>query len=140
MLLTSPRQARRLPRRWGSDRGDVVSSVLLLPAVFLSVLLVFHVGLVMYGRNVARAAAQDALRATQLETATEGNGRQAAERTFELANEHIDSIAISVTKTDIEVVVNVKGEINTPLDGFFNDFDITVAGPTERFYAEDERE
>lgn len=128
------------PERWGSDRGDIASSILMLPLIMFAVLMVFQIGLIMHGRNVVRAAAQDALRAAQLETATSGNGHQAAQRTLRLAANQFDVVEVTVEKSDTEVIVKLTGEINAPLGNIFNGFDITVSGPTERFYNEDERQ
>jgi len=109
--------------------------------VIFAILMAIHLALVLHGRNVAAGAAQDALHATQRHGATSGDGHNAAERTFDLF-EGINSPNVHVdrnTTTDT-VTVTVTGSVNTPLDGFFNSFDITVTGPIERFYTESERQ
>jgi len=117
----------------------VTASLVILPIVLFAIVGTIQLALVFHARNVATAAAQDALHAAQLEGATEGNGVEAAERTLGLF-EGIDDANISVTKTTTDVTIRVQGSVNVPLDGFFNSFDVTVTGPVERFYSESERQ
>lgn len=100
-----------------------------------------HLSLVLHGRNVAAGAAQDALHASQRFGATAADGHAAAEQTLDLFD-GIDSPVINVEKNDRTdtVTVTLTGSVTTPLDGFFNSFDITVTGPIERFYLESERQ
>lgn len=132
MLLPSP------CKRSYNERGSITASLVILPIVLLAIVVTIQLALVFHARNVATAAAQDALHAAQLEGATEGNGVEAAERTLDLFD-GINSADISVTKTDTDVTIRVNGSVKVPLDGLFNSFDVTVTGPVERFVRESER-
>jgi len=139
MSRTMPRQEALLSRPRAGERGAISASLIILPMVLLTILVTIQLALVMHGRNVAAAAAQDGLHAAQLLGSTEGNGVEAAERTLELF-EGISSADITVTKTQNTVTIRVQGEVAVPVDGLFNSFDVTVTGPTERFYKETERQ
>lgn len=126
-------------RRWTrTDRGAVTASIIILPVVMLAILLGVHFSLILHGRNVATAAAQDGLHAAQLEFATSGNGQQAAQNTLNLFG-GITNASIEVSRDLDTVSVTVRGEVRTPLDGLFNTFEVTRTGPVERFYFESER-
>lgn len=136
---SSRREGREaLSSRLRGDRGSVAASIIILPVVIIAILLAIHFGLVLHGRNVAAAAAQDGLRAAQLDGATAGNGREAAYATLALFP-NIEAASVSVTKGRDEVHVRISGEVRTPLNGLFNTFDIDLEGPVERFYFESER-
>ena len=127
-----------LSRLRGEERGDVASSMILLLVVMFTFLAAVHVGLIFHARNVAQAAAQDALRAAALEGALAGNGVQAAERTLDLFD-GITAAQVDVDKSDEEVIVRVTGQVETPLGGPFTHFEISLNGPTEQYWDEQER-
>jgi len=93
----------------------------------------------MHANNVANAAAQDGLKAAQLDGATAGNGKVAAENTLALFG-GIEAAKVTVTRTDDTVTVQIEGEVAVPLNGVFNSFDVSATGPVERFYLESERQ
>lgn len=140
MRSAMPRQDRPglLSRLRGDERGDIASSMILLIVVMFTFLAAVHVGLIFHARNVAQAAAQDALRAAALEGALAGNGVQAAERTLGLFD-GITGAEINVDKSEEEVMVRVAGQVETPLGGPFTRFEISVTGPTEQYWDEQER-
>ena len=140
MKRVSPRRAW-LPPRLRGERGAVAPALLILPIAIVSVMLAIHFSLVLHGRNVAAAAAQDGLRAAQLDGATEGNGHAAASRTLALFPS-IQSTEIEISRGEDMVTITVTGEVSTPLASVFkfNDFKVSLEGPVERFYAESERE
>ncbi len=137
-----PRREALLSRQRGdqpaSERGSVTASMIIFPTVMLAIFLGVHFSLVLHGRNVANAAAQDAVQAAQLQFATGGNGTQAARNTLALFP-GIRDAQISVTPGLNTITVTIKGEVATPIDGF-NDVEVTKSGPIERFYFESERE
>jgi len=122
-----------------SEQGDIASSLIILPLVLLAIALCIQAALVMHANNVANAAAQDGLKAAQLDGATAGNGKVAAENTLALFG-GIEAAKVTVTRTDDTVTVQIEGEVAVPLNGVFNSFDVSATGPVERFYLESERQ
>ena len=104
----------------------------------LSIVLGIHFSMVLHGRNVATAAAQDAVQAAQLQLATGGNGHQAAQNTLAMFPAIRDA-QISINMGIDTVSVTIRGSVDAPI-GLFNDFEVTRSGPLERFYFESERE
>lgn len=110
-----------------------------MPIVLLAIALCIQAGLILHARNVANAAAQDGLKAAQLDGANQGNGKVAAENTLALF-EGIEAAKVTVSKTTDTVTVNIEGEIAVPLNGIFSSFNVSATGPVERFYLESERQ
>ena len=137
-----PRQEALLSRQRGDEpageRGAITASLIILPVVMFAILLGIHFSLVLHGRNVANAAAQDAVQAAQLQFAGGGDGEQAARNTLSLFP-GIRNADVSVIPGLNTVTVTIRGTVETPIDGF-NDFEVTKSGPIERFYFESERE
>jgi len=133
-----PRREAVPSRSVRDDRGDVAVSVLLIPLAFLAVFGTIHFALVFHGRNVAAAAAQDGYFTASQFGANADDGKNAANATLGLFPGIQANPVVNVTKNDQTVTVRVTGTVNTPLN-FFSGFDVTVTGPTERFFAEDER-
>lgn len=127
-----------LRRSTRTDRGAVTASIIILPVVIFAILLGVHFSLILHGRNVATAAAQDGLHAAQLQGATAGNGHRAAQNTLNLFG-GIKNASIEVSQGPNTVTVTVRGEVRTPIDGLFNTFEVSRTGPVERFYFEAER-
>ena len=138
------REARCLSLRQRStdplanERGSITAGVIILPLVMLSIVLGIHFSMVLHGRSVARAAAQDAVQAAQLQLATGGNGHQAAQNTLAMFPAIRDA-QISINMGVDTVSVTIRGSVDAPI-GLFNDFEVTRSGPLERFYFESERE
>lgn len=132
----SDRRARRLDLR--SDRGEIPTVLV----IFASVILVFygalHAALVFHGQSVVAAAAEDGLRAAQIEGGTSSDGVAAAERTLGLA-QGLRNKSIDVDQGSDSVRVRVTAEVQTPLIELFNTVGADVTGPRERFYSEAER-
>lgn len=140
----TPTASRTGRSRWSwanlrSERGDIASSLIILPLVLFAIAMCIQGALILHGRNVANAAAQDGLMAAQLDGATQGNGKVAAENTLALFD-GIEAAKVSVSRNDDTVTVTIEGEVSVPLDGLFNSFSVTATGPVERFYLESERQ
>ena len=98
-----------------------------------------HAALVFHGRSVVAAAAQDGLRAAQIEGGNEADGYAAAHETLNLAP-GLDNRQVAVSAGEDEVTVTVSAEVETVLVDLLTDVSAEVTGPKERFYAEDERQ
>lgn len=105
-----------------------------------------HLALVMHGRSVVAAAAQDGLHAAQVFGGTNADGRAAAENTLNLSpGLRNRSIQIARTSTGSgiadcsQIRVQVSAEVSTLFVEFKNAVTADVTGPCERFYSERER-
>lgn len=125
--------------RWSGEQGDISSSLIVLPLVLLAIAVCMQAGLVLHANNVANAAAQDGLRAAQLDGANDGNGTVAAENTLALFD-GIEAAKVTVSRTEDTVTVRIEGEVAVPLNGVFSSFNVSATGPIERFYLESERQ
>ena len=137
MSITGPRREAIPSRLFGGDRGGVAVSVILIPLAMIVVFGTIHLALVLHGRNVAEAAAQDALFAASQFGASYQDGEAAANRTLDLFK-GIEGASVVVEKTDREVRVSIVGEVTTPFP-YFSGFNVQVAGPNEEFLNEVER-
>ncbi|MGB5755662.1 MAG: hypothetical protein WBM50_02005 [Acidimicrobiales bacterium] len=124
--------------RLRSDRGEIPTILVVFAATVLAFYGAVHAALVFHAKSVVSAAAQDGLRAAQIEDGTEADGRAAAEQTLSLAS-GLRNKAIAVSQSDDQVRVTVSAEIETPLIELFNSVSADVTGPRERFYSEAER-
>ena len=109
-----------------------------MPILIALVLVPFQVALWWHARQVADAAARDAVDAAQVATATEDDGIRAAEWFLEAAGNVTDP-QVTVTRTAETVRVEVTGTAPRILPGF--DWQVTAraSGPTERFIPEPDR-
>ena len=120
------------------DRGEVPISIVLHATVLLLLYISSHGAMVFHGQSVVSAAAQDGLRAAQLEGGTESDGQRAAQTTAAYF-QGLSNVQIDVTRTEEEVTVTVTATVETPTFSFANDVSAEVSGPTERFIKESER-
>ena len=109
-----------------------------MPILIALVLIPFQVALWWHARQVADAAAREAVDAAQVATATEDDGIRAAEWFLEAAGNVTDP-QVTVTRTAETVSVEVTGTAPRLLPGF--DWQVTAraSGPTERFIPEPDR-
>jgi len=121
------------------ERGELTSTVILLAVTVQMVLLVFHAGLVYHGRQVASAAAQEALAAAQLAEGDAGAGQAAGQNVLNLSAGLFSTSSVSVSRGADTVTVTVNAEIDTTVFPVMNTVSITVSGPAERFVAEVDR-
>jgi hypothetical protein len=120
------------------DRGELPTLLVVFAAVVLAFYGCVHAALLFHAKSVVAAAAQDGLRAAQIEDGTEADGYAAAEKTLNLAR-GLRNKEIDVDQSDDVVRVEVKAEVETPMIELFNEVKAEVVGPRERFYSEDER-
>ncbi len=121
------------------DRGEVPVFFVIFGTVFLLLYICIHGALVFHGQSVVSAAAQDALRAAQLEGGTEADGHQAANTTLA----HFDgltNVTVTVSQGEDVVEVAVTATVETPTFDFVNQVTAKATGPRERFVSEEERQ
>ena len=109
-----------------------------MPIVIALVLVPFQVGLWWHAKEVADAAARQAVNAAQVENATDADGEEAARRFLDAAG-NIGQPAVTVTRRAETVTVEVTGRAPRLLPGF--DWQVTAraSAPLERFIPEPER-
>lgn len=137
MSFLRPRREAVPSRLWADERGSVAVSILLIPIAFTAIFGTIHLGLIMHGRNVAAAAAQDALHTAAQYGATAREGEAVGDSIMELYPA-LESADLRVTKIGNVVTVTVTGEVTTPLD-FANSLNISFQGPAEDYWDESER-
>lgn len=124
----------------GRDERGLTSTELavVMPLLIALVLVPFQVALWWHARQVADAAAREALDAAQVADATADDGIRAADWFLNTAG-NITRPQVTVTRTDQTVTVEVTGRAPRLLPGM--DWQVTARaeGPVERFIPEDER-
>lgn len=112
--------------------------MIVFPVVMLFFYACIHAAMVYHAQSVVSAAAQDGLYWAQLEDGTEADGLAAATQTLNIAN-GLSNKTITVTQTDDEVTVTVTADVETVAIEAFHSVSVTVSGPRDRFYYEEER-
>ncbi len=127
--------ARLRPREAGLTSTELA---VLMPVVIALVLVPFQVGLWFHAKQVAAAAARQAVDATQVEDGTERDGVEAAFRFLDAAG-NITDPRVTVTRTADTVTASVTGQAPRLIPGM--DWQVTAraAGPVERFIPEPDR-
>ena len=117
-----------------------MSLLFVFPVAVTAVLLCAHAALVFHGRSVVAGAAQDALRAAQIEGGSRADAYAAADNLLALApGLRNRNVAVGYTDGDDTITVTVTAEVVSVLPALFVDVRSVATGPRERFYGEDER-
>ena len=130
-------ETRRRQRR---DEAGLTSTELavVMPVLIALILVSFQVALWWHAKQVADAAAREALDAAQVETATEAAGEAAARRFLNVAG-NIEAPQVAVTRSTDTVTVVVTGRAPRLLPGFAWEVTARAVGPVERFIPEPDR-
>ncbi len=132
--------SRRRWRRVLRTEHGAVSVLLVFPLAVVSILLCVHAALVFHGRAVVAGAAQDGLRAAQIENGTRQDALDAARRLLDLAPALQNrNVQVSYSDDDDTITVTVVADVSSVIPGLLNDVRSVATGPRERFYTEDER-
>ena len=122
-----------------SERGLTSTELaVVMPVLIALVLVPFQVALWWHARQVADAAATEAVDAAQVIDATEADGVRAAEWLLDAAGNLVDP-QVTISRTAETVTVQVTGRAPRLLPGL--DWEVTAvsSGPIERFIPEPER-
>ncbi len=109
-----------------------VQIAILFPAVLLWLLLIVQYGLWWHGKQVAAAAAAEAIDAAQAPDGSEEDGTQAAQR-FLAGSGNLSDVTISVSRGPEEVTAEVQGRAPQLIPGFTWSVTSRSHGPIERF-------
>jgi hypothetical protein len=125
--------------RTSSERGLTSTELaVVMPVLIALVLVPFQMALWWHARQIADAAATEAVDAAQVATATETDGLRAAQWFFDAAGNLTDP-EVTIVRTAEVVTVEVTGSAPRLLPGFDWDVTATASGPIERFIPEPER-
>jgi hypothetical protein len=110
----------------------------LMPVLIALVLVPFQMALWWHARQVADAAAREAIDAAQVFTASEADGKEAAEWFLDTAG-NLQEPQVTVTRTVDTVTVTITGRAPRLIPGF--DWQVTAqaVAPVERFIPEPDR-
>lgn len=126
-------------RRLHGDTGMTTSQVaILFPAVLLWLMLIVQYGLWWHAKQVANAAAAEAVDVVQIPTTSTASG-EAAAREFLAQSGNLTEIAVVVERTPTVVTVEVTGRAPRLVPGFTWSVTARSQGPVERFIPENER-
>ncbi len=123
------------------DRGDVAPTVILASLTVFLVMFVIQMGLYFHARTVLNAAAQDALRAAQVQGAGPDEGRRAADEVLHGSRSLFVNPIITIGPGPTESTLSVSITADTPSLVPFWSGRVTsnASGPQERFRPENER-
>lgn len=126
-------------RRLHGDMGMTTSQVaILFPAVLLWLMLIVQYGLWWHAKQVANAAAAEAVDVVQIPATSTASGETAA-RDFLAQSGNLTDIAVTVERTPALVTVEVTGRAPRLVPGFSWSVTARSQGPVERFIPENER-
>lgn len=111
---------------------------ILMPVLLLWLMLIVQYGLWFHAKQVASAAAAEAVDAAQVPGGTAGEGEQAA-RSFLSQSGNLDQIEVSVQRNAVTVNVEITGQAPQFVPGFSWSVTATAASPVERFVAQADR-
>lgn len=126
-----------LPRRPtpSVEAGSVSAEVAVTaPALMILILLAVQFGLWYHASNVARAAAQEGVRAARVEGATAADGKAEAQRFLaETGSKVVDSSDVASTRDASSARVEVRGTVAGVLPGIHLPVRAVVQSPVEAF-------
>jgi hypothetical protein len=111
---------------------------ILFPAVLLWLMLIVQYGLWWHAKQVANAAAAEAVDVVQIPTTSTASGEVAA-RDFLAQSGNLTDVAVVVERTPTVVTVEVSGRAPRLVPGFTWSVTARSQGPVERFIPENER-
>lgn len=115
-----------------------IQVAILFPVVLFWLMLIVQYGLWWHAKQVANAAAAEAVDAAQVETGTAGEGRAAAAGYLNESG-NLTSITILVNREPTMVTAEVRGDAPQLVPGFSWSVTARSQAPVERFIPEPER-
>jgi len=121
---------RRLRGRW--DAGDVVSTVIIVPAIIGFTLLCLQYALVMQARTAANHSAEIGLDTARAQHGSVALGVAAAQAFANDAGGALRTPVATGTRAGTEASITVRATAITLFPGFTPDINVTRTGPVER--------
>ncbi len=126
-------------RRVRDERGmTTIQVAILFPVVLFWIMLTVQYGLWWHAKQVANAAAAEAVDAAQVSTGSASDGEDAAASYFAQSG-NLDNITVTVSREPTVVTVEVRGDAPQLVPGFAWSVTARSAAPVERFIPEPER-
>ena len=121
------------------ERGmTTIQVAILFPVVLFWIMLIVQYGLWWHAKQVANAAAAEAVDAAQVSTGTARDGEDAAASYLAQAG-NLDNVTITVTREPATVTAEIHGDAPRLVPGFAWSVTARGAAPVERFIVEPER-
>ena len=128
-----------LRRRFRDERAmTTVQVAILFPVVLFWIMLIVQYGLWWHAKQVANAAAAEAVEAARLPTGPAGDGETAAFAYLAQAG-NLDNVTITVNREPTTVTVEVHGDAPRLVPGFSWSVTARAQSPLERFVPEPNR-
>jgi Flp pilus assembly protein TadG len=125
--------------RQHDDRGLTSTELaVLMPALIFWIMLTVQYGLWFHARQVAGAAAAEAVDAAQVPDGTADGGERAA-RSFLAQSGNLDDIRVAVNRTTETVSVEITGQAPQLVPGISWSVTATAESPVERFIEQSDR-
>ena len=116
------------------ERGSIASSLVISATMFLFVMGIIQLGIVLHARNVAEAAAQEAMSTAAAYDGTESSGQSSATQALDtLGPDVLSDRTVEVERTATTVTVRVTGTALNFLPGISPKIVETSTGPVERY-------
>jgi len=126
-------------RRVRDERGmTTIQIAILFPVVLFWIMLIVQYGLWWHAKQVANAAAAEAVDAAQVSTGSARDGEDAA-ASYLAQSGNLDNITVTVSREPTVVTVEVRGEAPQLVPGFAWSVTARSTAPVERFIPESER-
>ena len=126
-------------RRVRDERGmTTIQVAILFPVVLFWIMLIVQYGLWWHAKQVANAAAAEAVDAAQVSTGSARDGEDAA-ASYLAQSGNLDNITVTVSREPTVVTVEVRGDAPQLVPGFAWPVTARSTAPVERFIPEPER-
>lgn len=128
-----------MARRFRDESGMTTTQVaILFPAVLLWLMLIVQYGLWWHAKQVANAAAAEAVDAAQVENGTAGEGTAAASN-YLAQSGNLTNVTVTVDRQPTLVTAEVQGDAPQLVPGVSWSVTARSEAPVERFIPEPER-
>ena len=126
-------------RRVRDERGmTTIQVAILFPVVLFWIMLIVQYGLWWHAKQVANAAAAEAVDAAQVSTGSARDGEDAA-ASYLAQSGNLDNLTVTVSREPTVVTVEVRGDAPQLVPGFAWSVTARSTAPVERFIPEPER-
>lgn len=115
-----------------------IQVAILFPVILFWIMLIVQYGLWWHAKQVANAAAAEAVDAAQVSTGTAREGQNAA-ASYLAQSGNLDNVTITVNREPTTVTVEVHGDAPRLVPGFEWSVTARSFAPVERFIPESER-
>jgi len=125
--------------RFRSERGmTTIQVAILFPVVLLWLMLIVQYGLWWHAKQVANAAAAEAVDAAQVSDGTAADG-EAAAASYLGQSGNLENVTVAVDRQPTVVIAEVHGDAPQLVPGFSWSVTARSEAPVERFIPEPER-